>query len=157
MKPISERAFAAIVELLRGITPANDHYLKPTIYRSRRTIGQDCVPAVNVWDGGEEATDTGGRSIDIVQSVTVEIHATRDADDTGEQLGMLKADVKRALLRNRRFEDDQDSIGALSYAGTTPPANPDPGAETEWLEMRFTVTYKEGRGDPAAQARGRDT
>lgn len=143
---IAERIVEVILCRLRGIRIADgfrtDAGLR--VFDSVRSVDQNQLPCIVVFDGAENATNSaGGRSYDNTLQIIVEGRAEANKDATGKILRMLKADIKTAVLV------DGDEIGAVSYFGTEPTSRQD-GDISESALLTFVVAFKEGRGNPYA-------
>jgi hypothetical protein len=155
---ISEKVFAAIIAQLRTITLENGYRTDAgaNVLRARRSLQPDELPAIVIFDEGETPADgtADGRhySMTIQQVIGVEVHTMADKDDTGQMIGLLKADVKQALLSwanaGGLVSCVGDKLGVLSYDGCTALSRED-GGESESCALTFTATYKEGYGNPS--------
>lgn len=155
--PISERVFTAIIEQLRTIQPENDYHttLGSNVVRARRAFDPVELPAIGVWDGGETPDPQTGsgreRALLITQAIDLVLHAPADQADTGEIVGLLKADVKRCLLSwaasGSIVDCLEQKIALLTYVSAEPLSREDSGS-SESVLMRFTARYKEKFGDP---------
>ncbi len=149
--PVSERVLGAIVARLRLITMANGYNTDAgtKAFRAKRTFDSVDLPGCSVWDSGEETNEgTSNHSAMLMrQLVTVEAHVASDKADSGVQAGLLKADVKRAVLSGGHLVDDDGGLGEIVYLGATVESAPS-GGNTEVTNVNFAILYKETRGDP---------
>lgn len=155
---LSERALCEIQRRCKSIRIAGEFETDAglNVFRARRKIPVDRLPAVVVWDQGEQVTNGAGNhaAYTIALQVLVEIVVAADLDDTGHELEVAKADVKRAVLSGAAGAlgdgprgDKNSKIGTIAYTGSV--ASPrDEGAESESVALTFTVTYLEGQGNP---------
>lgn len=161
MKSISERALCEIEKRLKGVREEDGFSSNAGlhVFRARRSLKPADLPALVVWDFGEQPTSsvTNGNLpsgvITIDLNVNVEIAALANQQDTGFILEQLKADVKRALFGDGfatgRLCDQRNKegdIGALGYSGVSVFPRED-GAVSESLTMKFIVRYREKLGD----------
>lgn len=157
MASINERIFAAVIARLELIQVANGYHTDAglKVFRARRSLGKTDLPCVVVWDSGEEPVGESGngnsRSITVLQRIGVEVHAAADRDETGEVLGLLKEDAKRALLIYDGLADDDGKLGVVEYEGAEPIPRED-GGVSEAIRLNTAMKYPEARGNPAAVA-----
>ncbi len=149
--PFNERVFRAVLDRLRDIRLSSDYNTDAgvSVFRSRRNVDGIDLPAVVLWDDGESTSEGSGNhgSMLIRQRILVVGLVGKDGDP-GEQVGLLKADIKRALLRDRGYlSDDDGKLGEIEYTGTTTEPPPT-GGSTEYTQVQCIVSYKERRGDP---------
>jgi hypothetical protein len=158
---LSERALCVIASRLRAIRTDDGYSTNAglNVLRARRKVNADECPAAVVWDLGEtvngESGASGNGAMNIVMSVNVEAHAAANAEDTGEVLERVKADVKRAVMSasmNGGIEDDAGQIGVLTYKGAACFARED-GATTESITVQFSISITERYGDPTRATR----
>lgn len=166
MKSISERALCEIEKRLKGVREEDGYSSNAGlhVFRARRSLSTDDLPALVIWDAGEQPTSSttngdlpSGTSVRILLTVNVEIAALASQKDTGFILEQLKADVKRALFGNGNvngYLDDMESpagkkvsIGELGYLGVQVFPRED-GAVSESLTMKFGVRYVENIANP---------
>lgn len=152
-QPLAERALCVIEGRLAGIAAwdgyATDAGLR--VLRSIRTLDESDLPCVVLWDDGEDVEDASGNTASMKTTLrfSVEGHIPANQPDTGCRLGMLRADVKRALLRDRgAVADARGAIGVLTYTGSDSQSRND-GAASEAVALHFMLTYKEAYGDPS--------
>jgi hypothetical protein len=164
--PIGERVMIAIIEQLQTISVANGYYteLGASIYRARRAFDDEELPAASVFEdsevpnaGGVSGTDD---SFQASHGVRVELSTWSDRAHTGAWLSAARADVKRCLMGWAKgflggdekvgVRDAVGQIGILAYFGSDIVLQPD-GAVTEAVDLRFTVQYPEGYGDPTSE------
>lgn len=153
--PINERAFRAVLDRLRHITLANGYNTDAgaSAFRSRRNIDSAELPAVVLWDDSETTNQgTANHSSMLIRQRMLVIGFVSKEGDPGEQVGLLKADIKRALLRERGYlSDDDGKLGEIEYTGTTTEPPPT-GGSTEYTQVQCVVSYKERRGDPTSSS-----
>jgi hypothetical protein len=157
-QPISEAVFEAIITQLKTIRPENGYRTDAGryVFRARDAINSSELPAIVVWDAGEEPQggtgDGSSYSMTINQSIDIEIQVPAEQADTGYMIGAGKADVKQCLLSwapsgGIREVCQGSKIAVLAYEGAE--ALPRPaGADAEIVSLRFVATYQEGFGDP---------
>jgi len=154
--PISERSINKIISALSQITIANGYQTNAgeNVFRSIRTIDQECLPAINVWEDGEEAEKADGSNTSMVITLTLSIdgHVKINQSDTGKVIGLLKSDIKKAILKNvvdneRSLMDEEGKIGIVIYSRTDSSARQD-GAATEAVSVKFNIRFTEKYGDP---------
>jgi len=153
---LSERVIDDVLGRLCDIKKANGYRTDAGLYvfDSQHTISADTTPAVQAFEGSENAADANGSSLSMAVSLQIVCvgHAKANTQQTGKALRALKADIKKAVLRDRGAvgkREDGKPIGALTYVGSeTQPRQP--GDETESVVVTFSITFKEGYGDPYA-------
>lgn len=155
MKSLCERALCEVERRLSEIARADAYSTDAglRVLRARRQLAPVEIPAVVVWDNGEQVdAGTGGgahRSMTMRLAIEVEAHVCADQNSTGEQLERIKADVKRALCEgNGALIDDIGAIGMLAYVGAQAQSR-ESGAESESVTLQFEASYKEAYGDPS--------
>lgn len=160
MKPISERAIEAVLSRLRMINTADDYATNAgtNVHRSRRSFAPEELPAISVFEAAEEPANKKASdakpSMSIGLRLSIFLHAKCDLEDTGELLGLMRADFKRAVLGwaaespdGRGVRDADGQIGALTYNGAV--ALPrEEGSVSESVECSIVIDYLEGFGDP---------
>jgi hypothetical protein len=151
MTTLAERVLADVERRLAQI-PTSACGASLRVLRARRSLSDSELPALVVWDDGEQvAPGTGAgnaTSMTITLAVTVEAHVPANQADTGRALERAKAAVKRALCTSGGAIRDADgAIGVLAYTGADPSARAD-GMASEAVSLRFEATYKEAFGDP---------
>lgn len=152
----SERVFSALLERLQLISTARGYFTNAgsNVHRARGNLGLADLPAVVVWDDGEEPQGDTGKgshtSMTLLQRIAVDIHAEADTTDTGRIIGLIKADVKRACLDARGLRDSSGTnLGVITYLGAVPLARPD-GGISEAARVTLGIILKEAFGDPTA-------
>lgn len=152
MKPISERIILAIIAQLGTILKSNNYETDAglNILRSVKTI--DSTPAIIVWDLGEKTSEGAGnhRSMTMELSVAIDCHVAADLDETGVNLELVKADVKKSLMSwafSGGIRDNDGRIGPLIYQSAQTSARED-GSSTESVALQFSVVFKEAYGNP---------
>ncbi|MDN5924460.1 MAG: hypothetical protein L0H70_05615 [Xanthomonadales bacterium] len=149
---LAERVLCIVASRLADIARM-DYYATDAglrVLRARRTLDVAELPALVLWDDGEQAADAAGsnQSMAITLNLTVDAHVTADQDCTGAMLERIRADVKRACLIDRgALADQRGAIGVLTYTGTDTQARSD-GACSESVAVHFIANYKEAYGDP---------
>ncbi len=153
LAPISERAICEIVRRLSRISTSDgfETAAGQRVFRARAALDRESLPAAVVWEDGEQVPNGSGASdaYDVTLTISVELHVLADQDDTGCQLGIAKADVKRAVLAKSKgaLGDADGKIGAISYTGSRATPRQD-GSQTESVTLTFAVAYREGYGNP---------
>jgi hypothetical protein len=158
MKPLSERVMDWAVARLAQIAIADGYETDAgaNVSRARRTFGETELPALTVFE--ESEVPGNGQTSDETDSFTTRLgfavfaHVVCDQADTGQRLGLMRADVKRALMRpdalgNAGVSDDDGQIGSLIYQGSTAAPRED-GASIESVRVSFIAKYPETFGDP---------
>lgn len=162
--PLSERVMRAVLAQLQTITLANGYETDAGANATRSMPGLPLpgeLPALLLCETSEvpnsgSATDNRA-AMNVAHGFAVEVHVdTESAETAATELGLARADVKRALCGwagplaadgGRGVRDADGQIGPLSYLGSDviePPA----GATTAAINLRFLVTYPEKFGDP---------
>jgi hypothetical protein len=152
---LSERVIANLSTLLQSITTANGFETNAgqRVFRARQSIEKREVDCVNVWEGQEtpQAASQGRDKMDMRLLVHIEGHVEARRDDTGERLGKIKADIKRAICsgsRNGGLPDPPNRpFATILYLGSEPLPRPD-GSDTESVTLTFSINYPEAYGDP---------
>lgn len=159
--PIALRALYAMRTRLQAIDGNSPYHTAAgsNIFIARATVDQTLLPCAIIFAGDETATASTGDAPPSGQSqamrvqfdVTVEGHVAAAQSNTGEQLELVKADIKRALLlyATPKLTDGGLLIGPIAYLGATPLPRAD-GDVTESVQCRFRITYTEKFGDPDA-------
>jgi len=154
---LSERIIEDVLCRLREIKQANGYRTDAGLYvlDSQQTIDPSMTPAIQVFEGNETATDADGSSlsmrIDLPLNITC--HVKPNSEQTGRILRAAKADMKKALFRNRGAvgaRSDGKSIATLAYGGCQTNHRED-GDSTESISMRVSAVFREGYGDPYTQ------
>jgi len=146
---IAERILCVIEKRLRRIREVDDFNTDAglNVFRSRRTLALEELPALVIWDAGENPTEPlPCADCDQELSINIEAHAPCNQDETGMVLEQIKADVKHALFHgnpNGAIEDFKKlKIAAFGYRGcVTFPR--EEGANSESITLRFLAKYKE--------------
>lgn len=149
--PISERVLAEM-ERRANTIPMVPACGRVRVFRARRSLSESELPAVVIWEDGEEAGPgtASGNTASIMLSLrfTAEAHVAADKATTGRALSTMKASVKTALcIGNGAISDSIGEIGVLTYTGADVIARTD-GANSEAIALHFTTTFKEAYGDP---------
>lgn len=161
--PISERVIAAVIAQLETITQASGYFtdLGSAIFRERHSIDPAQTPAASVNEqsdvpGGDGFVAQGATTFRSRLGFEVEAFAPCDLEETGEMLGLMRADIKACLMRwaagvgddkETSVRDADGRIGALIYNGSTARPRPE-GATTEGVSVSFICDYTEVFGDP---------
>ena len=117
MSSISERVMAEVVRRLGLISTASGYYTDAgaSVHRARASFEVDALPAISVWDAGEQPINSTGsgrsESMTLTLSIDIDAHAEADADETGEQSALAVAEKLRAAIEAHEFRTP-----------TTPPA-----------------------------------
>lgn len=122
------------------------------VYRARASIAESEVPCIVVWVGEESGPGaTSGRSWTVRTELLIDGFVAANQSNTGQQLELLRADIKRALCTDDRFSDPAGgNAGAvIGYLGSKGSERVD-GATYEGVTCRFALTYTEKKGDPDA-------
>ena len=151
---LAERAIQEIVRRLKTIqTPAFDSDIGDNVLRAKRNLDVKQLPAVVVWDTGSEAgtqrADGTTSAFDITQNISVEIHAIPASAATLTELG---ADVKRAVMSNKKLADASGDIGGITWTGSVFDAK-DAGGQTEVMTVTFSLFWREAYGNPTSSQR----
>lgn len=162
MSSIAQEIIAAIQSRLMDIdgTGSYNTTAGDFIALSWQKIDPENVPCIFVLPGEESATASSGDGVPsgatsamrIAWDIAVEGHVAANQSNTGEQLEMVKADIKRAMLRYTEpslVNTVGKKLGVVGYLGSTP-APREEGAITESVQCRFRITYTEKYGDPDA-------
>ncbi len=148
---LSERAIRAIVALLRTITIENGYETDAGkhVFRARRSIAENELPAIDVWEDGEQPDDGSGQSRSFVTSLSLSIegHVKADHADTGVMLGSVKADIKKAILLWSGIRDLNGTLGPLIYLRSEAEPRRD-GASSEAVVVKVQINYAEAYGNP---------
>lgn len=153
MSSISERVMAEVVRRLGLISTASGYYTDAgaSVHRARASFEVDALPAISVWDAGEQPINSTGsgrsESMTLTLSIDIDAHAEADADETGEVLGLLKADVKKALLDRSGYADGDGNLGLVAYVGGLAQPRPD-GGSSEAYRVSIAVVIQEAFGNP---------
>ena len=154
--PLSELILSALVDRLRHISPENGYYTDAgaRVGRGRRTWPVGDLPAVSLFDGGEQAVDSGGTdSMRITRTFSVHIFAEVVQEETGSVLTLLEADVKACLVGWSASLGMREALGsaasALIYVGSEP-VEREEGSSFEHSVLTFTTKYPEKHGDPTS-------
>jgi len=146
---ISERIFSVIEKRMRRINMKDGYNTDAglNVFRSRRTLDVDELPAIVIWDGGEIPTEAlPCADCDQELTIDIEAHALVNQDETGLMLEEIKADVKHALFGdnpNGSIKDFQQmKLAAFGYKGCVPAPRED-GSASESITMHFLARYKE--------------
>lgn len=148
---IAERALAEIARRCSHVRKADSYQTDAgaSVHRAARTLS--ALPAIVVWDNGEQIQNGSGNSdaYDVTLSVSVEVHVAASQACTGRELEAAKADAKRAILAGSKgvLGDDAGKIGTIAYLGSI--ANPrEDGASSESIALNFAVRFREAYGNP---------
>lgn len=150
--PLSERAIQSAVALLQNIRISNGYFTDAGLHvlRARRAIEAKDLDAINVWEGAEKpANGDGSVAMQMDLELSVEGHVKASQPDTGMRLGLIKADIKRALCSASGALPDTPNrpFAAVVYTGS----QPDPRhefADSEAVTVSFSIRYAEKYGDP---------
>ena len=154
---LSERVIDAILCRLREVRKASGYRTDAglRVLHSVAVNDESQLPCFVVWESGEEieaGTGSGGHE-SMTVTITVDVYGIVEAnkEQTGRMLQRLKADAKKALLRDRGGINGSDGKGfaSLAYEGSTPEPRQS-GSATELVTLRFRVKFKEAYGDPYA-------
>jgi len=146
---IAERALCVIESKLKAIRQ-EDGYSNSAglnVFRSRRNLDPDDLPAAVLWDLGEQTTgDAPVGDVEINLSIGVEIHAAMNEDDTGSTIEAIKRDVKRAIYRDNKYGalicEGGRPVAIVGYNGAQLFPRQD-GAISESITLKFTIRFKE--------------
>lgn len=166
MKPIAERALAAVLAQLKTILAIDGYQLDLGLqaHRSRHTFGPKELPALSLNETTEVPNDGSvsdeARTFKNSVGFEVVVHVPTGQVETGEKLGLGKADVKQALMSwagnldgsGRGVRDIDGQIGTLAYFGATAAPRVD-GAVSESVSLRFVIALVEGFGNPYSKDR----
>lgn len=151
-----ERAILVIVAQLKTITTAGGYNLNigNSVHRARRSFDKGALPAISVWELTEAPKKPEALVLENVLSISIDMHAPANKDDTGVVMGQGRDDVKKALGSMdyaQGVRDVDGEIGQLSYLGFEPSTRTD-GANTEAVSVNFQLVYHHARNDPAKQS-----
>lgn len=150
--PLSERVIENVVVLLQSIRKANGFYTDAglNVFRSLRVIEESKLDAIDVWEIDEQTSKGDGSSaMPIALSLAIEGHTKADITETGTKLGLLKADIKRALCLTGAIPDTpNEPFAQVAYTGSKVSPRQD-FANSEFITVNFTINYPEKYGDPS--------
>ncbi len=157
--PRGERGMVAIEAQLTTISQSRGYWTDAgsNVFRARQSADGSDLPCLILWDDGEQPAGASGStnhsSGQIQRTIGIEGYVKADQADTGRLLGLVQADVMKALM-GWAFEggvrDDAGQIGALSYAGSQPIPRGD-GSTVEGVRVAFTLSYKQRWVDPTRE------
>jgi len=153
--PLSERALRAIECRLRKIREADEFHTDAgrQVFRARRSLDQVELPAVVIWEQAEDYRDgKGATKVSTDLRIDIEGYVPSDEETTGAAMGLIKADIKRAIFSepHGRLSDEAGDIGGMTMESAISTARLD-GGQSEIVRLSIKVTYVEGIGNPNGQ------
>jgi len=145
MTPIREQVFATIktnLEALAGFT---------VLRNPRREVRDDQMPAIVVFDGGQQSPALWSGSKQYIATATVEVYVTGEVEDLGPVLNDAYAQVVQAM-------EADPTLGGIALAveeGAM--VEPETPLEEGWAPymgaaVEFTVTFATEERDPFTAA-----
>lgn len=149
--PMTERVLRDIEARLCRIRRADGYFtdLGNQVLREEVSIDEDRLPAVSVWDGGEDVGQNQGKGYALTLRVVVEANVRAARTCTGTDLQLIKADIKRALLGDtgEGLRDELGKLGELFYTGAVRITR-EAGASMTGMQLSFEARMHEQRGAP---------
>jgi hypothetical protein len=147
--PPSERVLQVIECRLQRIRRADGYHtdLGNSVLRERITLDEDQLPAIVVWENGEQQPGTSAKAYVVAMAVEVEASLLAEPLDAATQIQLAKADIKRALISGptQALADAHGKLGELIYTGARR-SNRIEGGSTLGLVMSFEARFIEERG-----------
>lgn len=145
MTPIREQVFATIktnLEAIGGFT---------VLRNPRREVRDDQMPALVLFDGGQQSPALWSGSKQYTATATVEVYVTGATEDLGADLNDAYAQVIQAM------EGDPTLGGIALHVEEGAMVEPETPLEEGWAAymgaaVEFTVTYATEETDPYTAA-----